>query len=372
MMTATADERPPMVEICFVNSLRGWGGAEVWMLETATALGARGIPTGIVAQPGSELLARARAAGLPAAAIPIRFDGAPWTLALLAARLRRWRPRAVIANLTKDLKAAAPAACLAGVPCRLATRESDFPLKAKAYYRWYFTRAATGVLVNSEATRATVLASAPWLDPARVHLLYKGVDLGRFRARAAAPRDGTIGFAGQLIERKGLGTLMAAWSLLEAQPDGGGARRLLVAGRGPLREQLESWRRGLRRPTAVELLGHVEDLVPFYHALDVLAVPSLSEGFGLVAAEAGACGVPVVASRASSLPEIVGDGVTGLLVPPLEPPALAAALRKLLGDGELAAALGRAARERVGERFDRELALARLLALCGVPAAQDR
>lgn len=122
---------------------------------------------------------------MPTAAIPIRFDAAPWTLALLFGRLRRWHPRAVIANLTKDLKAAAPAACLAGVPCRLATRESDFPLKAKAYYRWYFTRAATGLLANSEATRRTVLASAPWLDPARVHLLYKGVDLVRFQP---APR----------------------------------------------------------------------------------------------------------------------------------------------------------------------------------------
>ncbi|MBK9775607.1 MAG: glycosyltransferase [bacterium] len=182
-----------MVPICFVNSLRGWGGAEVWMLDTARALAGRGVTAGIISQPGSELLARARAAGVPTAAIPIRFDGAPWTLALLTGQLRRWRPRAVIANLTKDLKAAAPAARLAGVPCRLATRESDFPLKAKAYYRWYFTRAATGVLVNSEATRRTVLGSAPWLDEERVHLLYKGIDLERFHPRPRERRGDTVG-----------------------------------------------------------------------------------------------------------------------------------------------------------------------------------
>lgn len=343
-----------MVDICFVNSLRGWGGAEVWMLETAIALGRRRVTVGLVAQPGSELLARARGAGLPTAAIPIRFDGAPWTLALLTHRLRRWRPRAVIANLTKDLKAAAPAARLAGVPCRLATRESDFPLKANFYYRWYFTRAATGVLVNSEATRRTVLDSAPWLDPARVHLLYKGIDVDRYRCREAAPGDGTVGFAGQLIGRKGLGTLMDAWSLLESAPGSGGARRLLVAGRGPLRATLETWRAGLRRPGAVELLGHLEDPAPFYRMLDALAMPSRSEGFGLVAAEAGACGVPVVATNASSLPEIVQDGVTGLLVPPGDAPALAAALRRLLGNRELAAGLGQAAAARVRARFDRE------------------
>lgn len=356
-----------MVRICFVNSLRGWGGAEVWMLETAIALGRRGVPCGLIAQPGSQLLRRARLAGVPAAAIPVRCDGAPWTLAALTWQLRRWRPRAVIANLTKDLKAAAVAGRLAGVPCRLATRESDFPLKAKPYYRWYFTRAATGVLVNSAATRDTVLASAPWLDPTRVHLLHKGVDLKRLVPRAEAPRAGVVGFAGQLIERKGLDVLMAAWAELERDP-GHPPRRLVIAGAGPLRTRLEAWRAGLARPQAVELAGHLEDLVPFYHGLDALALPSFSEGFGLVAAEAGACGVPVVAARASSLPEIVVDGVSGLLTPPGEPAALAAALRRLLAEPDLAARLGAAGHERVARLFDRERTLDRLLALTGLDA----
>jgi glycosyltransferase involved in cell wall biosynthesis len=353
-----------MVRICFVNSMRNWGGAEVWMLDTAVALERRGVPAGIIAQPGSALLDRARQAGVRAAAIPVRFDGAPWTVAALAWQFRRWRPRAVIANLTKDLKAAALAGRLAGVPCRLATRESDFPLKAKGYYRWYFNRLATGVLVNSEATRATVLASAPWLDEQRVHLLYKGVDLERFVPRAQAPRGGVVGFAGQLIERKGLPALMSAWTELERADDPRG-RRLLIAGEGPLRPALEAWRAGLRQPEAVELRGYVEDLVPFYHGLDALVLPSLSEGFGLVAAEAGACGVPVVAARASSLPEIVEDGTTGLLVPPGDAHALAAALDRVLRDDELASRLGSGARARVARRFGREASLDRLLTLVG-------
>lgn len=353
-----------MVRICFVNSMRSWGGAEVWMLDTAVALGRRGVPTGIIAQPDSALYARALQAGVPAAAIAVRFDGAPWTLAALVRQFRRWRPRAVIANLTKDLKAAALAGRLAGVPCRLATRESDFPLKAKGYYRWYFNRLATGVLVNSQATRSTVLASAPWLDERRVHLLYKGVDLDRFVPRARAPRGGVVGFAGQLTERKGLPNLMSAWSELELGGDGH-PRRLLIAGDGPLRRTLENWRARLTHPEAVELRGHLEDLVPFYHGLDALVLPSLAEGFGLVAAEAGACGVPVVATRASSLPEIIEDGATGLLVPPGDARALAAALDRVLCDDGLAERLGAAARTRVARRFDRDDCLDRLLTLTG-------
>ena len=116
-------------------------------------------PAGKVATSPS-IRARAREAGLPTAAIPIRFDGAPWTVFKLWRHFRRRGTRALLANLTKDLKAAAVAGRLAGVPVVLGTRESDFPLKNKAYYRWYFGKLATGLLVNSEATRATVLASA--------------------------------------------------------------------------------------------------------------------------------------------------------------------------------------------------------------------
>lgn len=353
------------VRLCFVNSLRGWGGAEVWMLDTAVALAGRGVETGIITQPDSALLGRARAAGVPTAAIPIRTDGSPVTMARLVRQFRQWRPRAIIANLTKDVKAAAPAAQLAGVPCRLATRESDFALRPRPHYRWFFTRAATGVLVNSEATRRTLLDSAPWLDEKRVHLLYKGIDLVRFAERAAAPNTGTVGFAGQLIERKGLASLMAAWSALEREP-GTPARRLLIAGQGQLRPQVEAWRAGLARPQAVELLGQVEDLTPFYQSLDVLAMPSLSEGFGLVAAEAASCGVPVVATRASSLPEVVADGQTGLLVPLGDDVALADALRRVLADPGFADRLGRAGRARVAERFGLEGSLDRLVALTGV------
>lgn len=353
-----------MVRICFVNSMRSWGGAEVWMLDTAVALGQRGVPTGIISQPGSALCARARQAGVPTAAIAIRFDAAPWTLAALVRQFRRWRPQAVIANLTKDLKATALAGKLAGVPCRLATRESDFPLKGKGYYRWYFNRLATGLLVNSEATRSTVLASAPWLDERRVHLLYKGVALDRFVPRARAPRCGVVGFAGQLIERKGLPNLMSAWTELDRSDDRR-SRRLVIVGGGPLRQTLENWRAGLARPEAVELRGHLEDMVPFYHSLDALVLPSLAEGFGLVAAEAGACGVPVVATRASSLPEIIDDGATGLLVPPGDARALAMALDRVLSDDELAARLGAAARIRVEQRFGRDACLGRLLSLTG-------
>jgi glycosyltransferase involved in cell wall biosynthesis len=351
--------------LCFVNSLRKWGGAEVWFLETALQLQRRGHRVSIVSQPDAQLYQRAVHRGVPAVAIPIRFDAAPWTLWKLHRYFRDGRVTAVVANLTKDLKAAAVAGRLAGVPSILGTRESDFPLKDKLYYRWYFNTLATGLLTGSRATRDTVLESVPWLRPERVHLLYKGIDLNRFRPAEAWPDSPVVGFVGQLIARKGLPQLMAAWSDLEKR-DWPRRPVLRIAGEGPLAGDLASWRQQLRHPEAVEICGFVEDISTFFQGLTLLAMPSLAEGFGLAAAEAGACGLPVIAGRASSLPEIVLHRETGLLVPPGDEPALTRAVAELLEKHDLARALGQAARQRVADNFDREQTLDQLAAITGL------
>jgi glycosyltransferase involved in cell wall biosynthesis len=341
-----------------VNSLRGLGGAELWFIDAVAGLAARGVHSSLVVQPGSQSLAVARRRGLDVTAIPIRCDGAPWTLARLWWHCRRRRVTALVCNLTKDLKAAGLAGRWAGVPIRLASRESDFPLKDKSYYRWYFRHAATGVMVNSEATRRTVRRSAPWLPADRVHLLYKGIDRRRFQPTGlgAGQRPPVVGFLGQLIARKGLRTLTAAWSRLLTE-DWPQQPRLRIAGHGPLADEIVRWRAELDDPRSVELAGFVQDTATFWAGCRLAVLPSRHEGFGLAAAEAMACGVPVVATRASSLPEVVADGETGLLVPVDDPDALASALARLLRDDALADRLGAAAPLRVARRFDHERCL---------------
>jgi glycosyltransferase involved in cell wall biosynthesis len=355
-----------LYRICFVDSIRSWGGAEVWVLETVSALLEQGIQADIVAQPGSQLQLRAARAQIPVAPIPIRFDAAPWTLVKLARHFRRTGTTAIWANLTKDLKAAAVAGRLAGVGTIFASCESDFPLKNKFYYPWYFNRLATGLLVNSKATRNTVLAGSRWLSADRVHLLYKGVDLPRFQPAADPPSHPVVGFVGQLIERKGLRDLMRAWTLVDhsAPPD---HPILRLAGEGPLRNEITAWRKTLGHPDRVEIMGFVEDVENFYSELSLLVMPSHLEGFGLAAAEASACGVPVVATAASSLPEIVLHEKTGLLVPPGDPVTLAAALQRLLDDPKLGRRLGQAGRARITTEFSRNRTLRRLLELTRGP-----
>ena len=93
------------------------------------------------------------------------------------------------------------------------------------------------------------------------------------------------------------------------------------------------------------------ELVQHYNRAEMLACPSLYEGFGLPAGEAMACGLPVAATTGGALPEVVEDGVTGILVPPGDAPALAEAIRTLMGDADLRRRMGQAGRERVLEKF---------------------
>ncbi len=368
----------PQPHLCLVNSLRMWGGAEVWFLETALALKGRGHRVSVVAQPDSQLLKRCQLKGLETLPLAIRFDAAPWTLAKLTAYFHKQKVTAILANLTKDLKAAAVAGRLAKVPIILGTRESDFPLKDKFYYPWYFNKLATGLLVNSNATKTTVLNSAPWLDPKKIHLLYKGIDLKRFCESDNAQQN-VVGFAGQFIERKGLNSLMKAWEIVEQtwstmvssskpatlQPH---TQRptLHLVGDGPMKLQLLHWQKSLQHPDKVILGELTENMPNFYHNINILVMPSRSEGFGLVAAEALACGVPVIATKTSSLPEIVTHEQTGLLVPVDDPLNLADAINQLLADPPKLRQYGHSGRQFVQENFDREKALDHLEILTGL------
>jgi len=102
------------------------------------------------------------------------------------------------------------------------------------------------------------------------------------------------------------------------------------------------------------VLGPRKDVPALMHAMDVFAMPSIWEGFGLVLLEAMAAGRPIVASRVATIPEVVLDGQTGLLVPAGDPLALAEALAQLANQPALAARMGEAGRERVRHQFSLE------------------
>lgn len=195
-------------------------------------------------------------------------------------------------------------------------------------------------------------------DSAPISLIHNGVDLERYdhqgpcctlREEYGLPSEGPIvGVVARLEPEKGHPTLLEAWpSVLAEVPDA----TLLVVGEGSRRGALEAMAHELGIADRVVFAGRRDDVPAVTAALDVAVLPSYREALGLTILEAMALSRPVIASDVGGIPEMVEDGVTGLLVPPHDAPALAAAIIRLLRDHPLADTLGRAGHDLVHERF---------------------
>jgi glycosyltransferase involved in cell wall biosynthesis len=136
---------------------------------------------------------------------------------------------------------------------------------------------------------------------------------------------------------------------------------LWLAGEGPERDRLESLVRELGLAARVRFLGWRDDTAELFAAADVFVCPSRHEPLGNVVIEAWAQGLPVVAAAAAGPAALIGEGESGLLVPFDEPQALAAALQRLLGDGDLAARLGEGGRVAYRAEFSEEVVVAQYL-----------
>lgn len=202
------------------------------------------------------------------------------------------------------------------------------------------------------------------IDRDRRHVtIYNAVDCDRIKAVVTAtdsrllhreleirPESQVIGIVGRLAEQKGHAFLLDAFKEVVTQFP---YAILLIVGDGPLRQQLEEQAHRLGVDSSIRWMGsqRQEDVFRFYAVMNIFAMPSLFEGFGLTAAEAMAAGLPVVASDVDGLAEVVADGETGLLVPQQDTAALAAALIELLESPEKVAEMGFKGRQRVEKCF---------------------
>jgi glycosyltransferase involved in cell wall biosynthesis len=210
-------------------------------------------------------------------------------------------------------------------------------------------RRADIVLADSQWTRADVIELLG-VDPRRVEVLYPAVErrfqrvqdvhwLDTVRTRYRLPAQFVLG-VGTLQPRKNFHRLIEAYAKVSANL-GGDVQLVIAGGTGWLYEDIFRKVKQLGLQEVVHFPGYVadEDLPALYTLAGMFAFPSLYEGFGLPALEAMACGTPVVASNASSLPEVVGDAA--LLVDPLDVDALAEAMVKAFTDADLRAEMTR-------------------------------
>ena len=280
----------------------------------------------------------------------------------LARFMTRFRPDVVNPHLFRSTVVAAPVARWHGARVvetyhgREGWRRGPGPLRFLPDR--LVSRLLHRVIAVSEAAR-TFLIRGKGYRAETITVVPNGRDLSVFTpgtAREAVRKelglDGAVplvGVVGRLEPQKGHIHLLDAWpAVLREVPDA----RLLLVGDGSLRGALVERTRAHGLETSVIMAGFRADVPRVLDAIDVLCLPSLYEGMPLTAIEAAAMARPVVATAVDGTPEVVQEGVTGRLVPPADPPALARALAELLGRPDRAREMGRAGRALVLERFD--------------------
>ncbi len=345
---------------------RGLRGGERQLLYLAAALRARGHRNTVVCRRASLLEAEARRQGFQTVSLPYLWEWDPFSAWKLAHLARRSRNPVLHAHTAHTAALAAFAGPLGGLPW-VAHRRVDFELSGRLSRRLKYDRAGRVVAVSRAIAGILERSGVP---PSRIAVVPDGLPIGVAERRwtdlpedvfcpsspdekaclrrGLAERFGVcesgawVGNLAALVPHKDHDTLLAAALLvLQKRPQ----TTFLIAGQGPEQERLVKQIKLMGLAGQVFILGHVSDPGPLLRALDVFVLSSWGEGMGSVLLEAAACGVPIAATTAGGIPEIVADGSSGLLVPTRDPEALAGAIGRLLGDQVLAQRLATQARE---------------------------
>ncbi|HVA57171.1 MAG TPA: glycosyltransferase family 4 protein [Gemmatimonadaceae bacterium] len=339
------------MRILHLDTERGWRGGErqAWWL--AAELARRGHTSVIAARAGQPLARRAHEAGLPVVNCSPRFEGDP----LRAYRMRRAIVRfdidIVHAHTGHDVTLGAMA--IAGTRARLVvSRRVDFPLRANAGTRWKYDRAAV-ILAVSKAVENVLVACG--IARERIRVVPDGVDVHREIEPASVAALAALGVppgapvavqVAQLVAHKDPGNFVRA--VVRARREVPELHGLLV-GDGMLRPVVEAEIRKLGAEPYVHLAGYRADADALLAAATVCVLSSRQEGMGSVLLDALYLGRPIAATRAGGIPEVVEDGVCGLLAPVEDSQTLGAAIARLVNDRPLARRLGENARARAAD-----------------------
>ena len=315
------------MRILQVSSARNRGGGETHVLGLVEALRAR----------GHEVLVAGRRNGLldPDIKLPFMSSADFWTAFRLRSSLKKESFDIVHAHVAHDYTVVAAAAW--GVPNLkvVFTRHLLYPVKALPLYR----RVDAWIAPTSQ-----ILKTLEPLSPKSSAVIPNWVDVEKIKYRPHPLHNPvTIGILGQISPHKGHD------DAIEAMRELGTGFHLCIAGTGE-----SKYVDGVKKKSAglqVEFLGFVS-LSDLFEAVDVLAVPSWEEPFGIVLLEAMAAGIPVVATDRGGPLDIIPTTLDGLLIPPRNPYALADAIRVLAADHERRSNITRHARTRVEENFD--------------------
>jgi L-malate glycosyltransferase len=343
-----------------VDTARTWRGGQNQVLLTVNGLRSIGHRAALVAHPDGELRRRA-AEGLDLIPIAPRTEmdlSAAWKFSRL---IKRLAPDVIHAHDPHGVAMAALALSIGSAaarggptPALVASRRVDFHLKGHSFSRWKY-RQVDCFIAASEAIRRMLVGDG--VPAERTVTVHEGIDVEH--AAAAPPVNvheafwlphgaPVVGNVAALVPHKGQRYLIDAAHLVVQQiPDA----RFVILGEGELREHLERQVHEHHLEKHVLLPGFRTDVLGCIKGFDLFVMSSVTEGLGTSLLDAMACARPIVATGAGGIPEIVENGVNGLLVPVRDSQALAEAMVRMLKDADLRQRMGDAGLARVTERF---------------------
>ncbi len=351
-----------ILEVCFSQS---GGGLELYMANISDQLRRVGHRVWSMAPPGSFLETRLRRQQLDYLPLQPRLGYLDvFTARRLAAWLRSKEVDILHAHQSRDLSTLILAKKLAGRGKVVFTQQMESSRKKKDPFHHWVYRNLNGLIAITERIKRQVEENTP-LPPERAFRLYYGIDLERFRPNppqrqrtrrqyGIAPDELVVGIVGRLEEGKGQHLLLQAVARLkELLPR---LRVMIIGGetigQSGYLDYLQRLSRELQLEKRVIFTGFQEDVPAVAAALDIVVLATKKETFGLSLIECMAQEIAPIGTDAGGVPEIIQDGENGLLVPPLNPDALAAALERLILDEALRRRLAQQARRTVEARFD--------------------
>ena len=343
--------------VLHLQKVAGISGSEAHLLSLLPRLKERGWDVRFLMlhehEPGAWDFARELTArGIPLEAIPLAADVDPVAFLRLAGYLARSRPRILHTHLVHADVYGQLTGALTGVPVRVSTKHGFNEFRENRGFalgdRAIASLAHTHIAISRGLAR--YLEEVEGFDGASFEIVHYGIDPDGSPEpyRGNEPR---LLCVGRLIPIKGHIVLLRAFAEARREVPG---LRLDIAGRGPLEPALRALAKELEVEDAVRFLGHVAPIQRAIEQAAAVVVPSMGEGFGMVALEAMERARPVIAAEIGGLGELVEDGVTGVLVPAGEAAPLARAIVGLASNLDLAAEMGKAGRRRAVEQFLQE------------------
>ena len=342
------------MKILHVSTPTSWRGGEQQVAYLAISLKASGIDQVVLCPDQSVLSTRMKAADIPVETFASRglLD---LSLARLIAQLCRNKKVDIIHCHDSHAHSAAviSATVFNNLTPIIVSRRVDFPVSGNFMSRWKYNHPAVRrILCVSEMIR-TITAPAI-KDASKLTVVYSGIDLSRYDLPSGdrkligelnlSPSVRLVGNISALADHKDYPTfLQTAAAICKEHAD----IHFIIVGKGPEEEKIKSIIRDHNLMDKVHVLGFRDDVVQVMQSLDVFLMTSITEGLGTIVLDAFAARVPVVATRAGGIPEMVEDGVTGLLADPRDVDALKDATLRILNDPALRKQFTDNAKERV-------------------------